>query len=223
MACVVVMLGSPGAGKGTQAKLLSEQIGVPHVSSGDLFRGHLSGGTELGLLAKRFMDAGGLVPDDVTVSMVMQRVDQPDCADGVILDGFPRTLPQAVALRDALAEGGRRVTVAPLVHVSDVEVVERLASRWTCKRCGAVYNVRTSPPAVLGVCDACGGELYQRDDDNRETVRNRLFTYYKETGPLVGYYFALGVLVEVDGEQAIDSVQKALADAVRSAASECRE
>jgi adenylate kinase len=213
----LVMLGPPGAGKGTQAKLLAKDLDVPHVSSGDLFRDHLGRKTELGLLAKEYMDRGDLVPDDVTVGMVVERIGRSDCQNGVILDGFPRTLSQAAALDGALAERGQSVTVVPLIQVADEEVVKRLTARRVCRDCGAVYNLVFNPPSVAGVCDACGGELYQRDDDNPETVRNRLFTYYKETSPLIGYYFAKGLLAEVDGEQAIEAVQADLRAAVEAA------
>jgi adenylate kinase len=213
----LVMLGPPGAGKGTQAKLLAKELGVPHVSSGDLFRDHLGRKTELGLLAKEYMDRGGLVPDDVTVGMVTERIGRPDCQDGVILDGFPRTLSQAAALDGALSERGQGVTAVPLVQVADEKIVKRLTARRVCRNCGVVYNLVFNPPGVEGVCDACGGELYQRDDDNQETVRNRLYTYYKETSPLIGYYFAKGLLVEVDGEQAIEAVQADLRAVVEAA------
>ncbi len=217
MSAFVVMLGPPGAGKGTQAKLLAEKLGVPHVSSGDLFRDHLGRKTELGLLAKEYMDRGDLVPDDVTVGMVVERIGRPDCRDGVILDGFPRTLSQAAALDSALAERGQGVTVVPLIQVADEEIVKRLTARRVCRNCGAVYNLVFNPPSVEGVCDACGGELYQRDDDNPETVRNRLFTYYKETSPLIGYYFAKDLLAEIDGELAIEAVQADLRAVVEAA------
>jgi len=203
----VVLLGPPGAGKGTQAKLLAQALGVPHVSSGDLFRDHLGRRTELGLLAKEYMERGDLVPDDVTVGMVSERLSRPDCQKGALLDGFPRTLSQAAALDDALDERGQRVGTAPLIQVGDAEVMRRLTARRSCRDCGAVYNLVFKPPKVEGVCDVCGGELYQRDDDNSETVRNRLYTYYKETSPLIGYYFAKGALVEASGEQGIDAVQ----------------
>ena len=207
MSHFIVMLGPPGAGKGTQANLLAQALGVPHVSSGELFRDHLGRSTELGLLAKEYMDRGDLVPDYVTVRMVVDRIGQRDCGNGVVLDGFPRTLSQVVALEDALAERGREVTAVPMIQVSDEEVVNRLAARRTCRDCGAVYNSLFKPPLVPGVCDACGGQLSQRADDNPETVRNRLYTYYKETGPVVGYYFARGLLVEVNGQQEMDEVQ----------------
>ena len=203
----VVLLGPPGAGKGTQAKLLAEAFDMPHVSSGDLFRDHLGRKTELGLLAKGYMDRGDLVPDDVTVSMVIERLGRPDCQKGALLDGFPRTLSQAASLDGALDERGQRVGVTPLIQVEDEQVMRRLTARRSCRDCGAVYNLVFKPPSVEGVCDVCGGELYQRDDDNPETVRNRLYTYYKETSPLIGYYFAKRSLVEVSGEQGIDDVQ----------------
>jgi adenylate kinase len=213
----VVMLGPPGAGKGTQAKLLAGELGVPHVSSGDLFRDHLGRKTGLGLLVKEYMDRGDLVPDDVTVSMVVERISRPDCRNGVILDGFPRTLSQAAALDGALAERGQGVTVVPLVQVADEEIIKRLTARRVCRNCGAVYNLVFNPPSAESACDACGGKLYQRDDDNPETVRNRLFTYYKETSPLIGYYFAKGLLAEVDGEQEIEAVQADLRAVVEAA------
>ena len=215
MARFVVMLGPPGAGKGTQAKLLAKALDMPHVSSGDLFRDHLGRKTELGMLAKQYMDRGGLVPDDVTVSMVIERIGRSDCANGVILDGFPRTLPQAKALDDQLAEQGQGVSIVPLVQVEDEEVINRLTARRVCRACGAVYNLVFNPPEVENTCE-CGGELYQRDDDNPDTVRNRLYTYYKETSPLIGYYFAQDLLVDVNGEQGIDDVQADLKAAVNA-------
>lgn len=214
MGSVVVLLGPPGAGKGTQAKLLVEALGIPHVSSGDLFRDHLSRETELGQLAKSYMDRGDLVPDDVTVRMVIDRIDRPDCNEGVILDGFPRTLSQAVALDEALDERGQSVAIVPFIEISDEEVMRRLTSRRVCRDCGAVYNLAFNQPGEEGVCDECGGELYQREDDNPETVRNRLYTYYKETSPLIGYYFAEDLLVKVDGVQSVEEVQADLLEAI---------
>lgn len=212
----VVLLGPPGAGKGTQAKLLAEALGIPHISSGDLFRDHLGRKTELGMLAKEYMDRGDLVPDDVTVGMVIERLGRSDCQKGALLDGFPRTLSQAAALDDALDERGQCVGITPLIQVKDEEVMRRLTARRSCGGCGAVYNLVFNPPGVEGVCDVCGGELYQRDDDNPETVRNRLYTYYKETSPLIGYYFAKKLLVEVSGEQGIDDVQADLRAAMEA-------
>jgi adenylate kinase len=215
MARFVVMLGPPGAGKGTQAKLLAKALDMPHVSSGDLFRDHLGRKTELGELAKQYMDRGDLVPDDVTVSMVIERIGRSDCQNGVILDGFPRTLAQAKALDEQLAKQGQGVSIVPLIQVQDEEVINRLTARRVCRACGAVYNLVFNPPPVPNTCE-CGGELYQRDDDNPETVRNRLYTYYKETSPLIGYYFAQDLLAEVDGEQGIDDVQADLKAAVNA-------
>jgi adenylate kinase len=192
-------------------------LGIAHVSSGDLFRYNLSQGTELGILAKSYMDKGELVPDHVTISMVMDRLAREE--GGAILDGFPRTLPQAKALDEELAERGLQVAVVPLIGVGDKEVMGRLTGRRVCRNCGATYHLVFKPPSVEGVCDACGGELYQRDDDSPDTVRHRLYTYYKETGPLIGYYYAKGLLVEVDGEQAIDKVQADLRAAVAKALS----
>lgn len=212
-----VLLGAPGAGKGTQAKLLAQALGIPHVSSGDLFRDNLGRKTELGLLAKSYMDRGALVPDDVTVRMVIERLGRADCEQGAILDGFPRTLNQADALDGALAQQGQRVAAALLIQARDEEVMKRLTARRTCGKCGAVYNLVSDPPRVEGVCDACGGELVQRDDDNPETVRNRLYTYYKETAPLIGYYFAKRLLIEIDGERSIEDVQADLRAAVEAA------
>jgi adenylate kinase len=217
MGTVVVLLGPPGSGKWTQAKRLVEMLGTPHVSSGDLFRHHLSEGTELGRRAKAYMEQGELVPDDVTVDMVIERISRPDCADGVILDGFPRTLTQAEALDEALERRRQRITIAPLIQVSDEEVIRRLTARRVCENCGAVYNLIFNPPAEKGICDVCGGDLYQREDDNPETVRHRLYTYYKETSPLIGYYFARDLLVEINGEQSVEDVQQDLQEAIRAA------
>lgn len=217
MSTVVVLLGPPGSGKGTQAKRLVDVLGTPHVSSGDLFRHHLSRETELGLMARSYMEQGELVPDDVTVKMVIERISRADCEEGVVLDGFPRTLTQAGALDGALGKRGQQVTVVPLIEVSDEEVLRRLTARRTCEDCGAVYNLLFSPPQEKGVCDVCGGSLYQREDDNPETVRHRLYTYYKETSPLIGYYFAKGVLVEIDGEQSVDDVHKELRETIKAA------
>lgn len=220
MSTVVVLLGPPGSGKGTQARLLVDVLGTPHVSSGDLFRHHLSQGTELGQLAESYMEEGELVPDDVTVKMVIERISRPDCEEGVILDGFPRTLTQADALEQALREQGQRVSVVPLISVSDDEVMRRLTARRVCANCGAVYNLVFNPPEEEGVCDVCGGELYQREDDNPETVRHRLYTYYKETSPLVGYFWAKDLLVEIDGEQSVEAVSADLREAIQRASEE---
>jgi adenylate kinase len=203
----IVMLGAPGAGKGTQARQLSEALAVPQVSSGDIFRENLKNETPLGLLAKQYMDSGALVPDDVTIKMVMERLGRPDCANGVVLDGFPRTLAQADALAVALREQGLAIGLVPLLEVSDEAVINRLAGRRVCRNCQAMYHVEFSPPAVEGICDKCGGELYRRADDEPETVRNRLFVYYKQTAPLIGFYYAHGVLAPLDGDRPIAEVQ----------------
>lgn len=205
----LVLLGVPGAGKGTQARLLEDTLGIPQISTGDLFRYNLKNQTELGLLAKSYMDRGDLVPDEVTIRMVEDRLTQPDCAQGAIFDGFPRNLQQAVAL-DRITEPGGGVYKAPLVHLEDDEAMRRITGRRVCRTCGAVYHVDFNPPKSAGVCDLDGGELYQRDDDKPETVRNRLYVYYKQTSPLVGYYFAKGLLVQVDGAQPIEVVQAQL-------------
>ncbi len=213
----IIMLGAPGAGKGTQARMLAEALNLPQISSGDIFRENLKNATPLGLLAKQYMDTGALVPDDVTIGMVMDRLTRPDCANGAILDGFPRTLPQADALDKSLAEKNLQVQRVPLLEVSDEAVISRLAGRRVCRDCQAMYHVEFNPPKVEGVCDVCGGQLYQRSDDAPETVRNRLFVYYKQTAPLVGYYFAHSVLVTVDGDQPMENVQADLLAAIRPA------
>lgn len=205
----VVLLGVPGAGKGTQAKLLEQSTGLPQVSTGDIFRYNLKNQTELGKLAKSYMDRGDLVPDDVTIRMVEDRLQQPDCAQGAIMDGFPRNLVQAAAFDKVTAPYGG-VRIVPLINVEDDETIRRITGRRSCRTCGAVYHVTLNPPKVAGICDVDGGELYQRDDDKEETVRNRLFVYYKQTSPLIGYYFAKGVLAEVDGSRSITEVQQAL-------------
>lgn len=213
----IVMLGAPGAGKGTQARLLSESLGIPQVSSGDIFRENLKNQTPLGLLAKQYMERGALVPDDVTINMVMDRLARPDCADGVVLDGFPRTLAQADALDAALQERGLAIGLVPLLEVSDDVVINRLAGRRVCRECQAMYHVEFSPPAVEGKCDKCGGELYRRSDDDPETVRNRLFVYYKQTAPLIGFYYAHRVLVSLNGDRPVEQVQADLLAAVATA------
>ncbi|MFZ5917940.1 MAG: adenylate kinase [Chloroflexota bacterium] len=210
----IVLLGPPASGKGTQAARLCQALHLPHVASGDLFRENLKNETELGLKAKAFMDRGELVPDDVTIAMVMDRLSRPDCATGALLDGFPRTIAQAEALDRALAARGHQIGVAPNILVPDETLVERVSGRRLCRVCGESYHLRFNPPARPGVCDKDGGELYQRDDDNPETVRQRLKVYWKQTSPLVDYYRLRGVLVEVNGDQAIDAVTEDLLAAV---------
>jgi adenylate kinase len=202
----IILLGAPGAGKGTQAKILTEQFGVAHISSGDLFRENVSKQTPLGVLAKSYMDKGELVPDDVTIKMVMERIARPDCARGVAFDGFPRTEPQARALDAALARENKEIGAVLLVEARDQVLIERLTARWSCPQCGSVYNLQTNPPRVAGKCDRDGTALNQRDDDQPATVRRRLDVYRQQTAPLIGYYRQTGLLRELNGEQTIEQV-----------------
>ncbi len=204
---VVLLLGAPGAGKGTQARFLAEGLGVPHVASGDLLREHRRRGTKLGRAAQAYMDRGDLVPDDLVVDMVVERLDEPDAAGGVLLDGFPRTLAQARALDERLAAKGGRVRAALYLEVPRASLVERLAGRWLCRDCQASYHERFNPPTRPGTCDACGGTLYQRPDDRREVVEKRVSVYFEQTVPVVEYYAARGVLRRVDGDRAIAAVR----------------
>jgi len=212
----LVLLGVPGAGKGTQARLLEESLGLPQISTGDIFRYNLKNQTELGVLAKSYMDRGDLVPDEVTIKMVEDRLQQSDCASGAILDGFPRNLAQAQAF-DAMVAPYGGVTLAPLIGLDDDEAMRRITGRRVCRSCGAVYHVDYNPPKESGRCDIDQGELYQRDDDKPETVRNRLYVYYKQTSPLIGYYFAKDLLAELDGAQPIDEVQQELRQQIERA------
>lgn len=202
----VIFLGAPGAGKGTQASVLAQNKGIPHISTGDMFREAVSNGTPLGLKAKEYMDRGELVPDEIVIGIVKERLSAPDCAEGCILDGFPRTVAQAEALDRALEEMGKKLDYVINIKVSEEEIIRRLTGRRTCKRCGAVYHMVYNPPAKEGVCDRCGGELYQRDDDSEETVRNRLKVYQEKTAPLIDYYSKTGKLVDVDGEKPVEEV-----------------
>ncbi len=207
----VVLLGAPGAGKGTQAAVLTKQLGVVHVASGDLFRKALSENTELGLLAKSYMEKGDLVPDEVTIEMVLERIRQPDCAPGVLFDGFPRTLSQAQALDEKLDGEGKRIDRAVYIEVPEEELVKRLSGRWICRECQTPYHSESSPPKVAGKCDVCGGELYQRADDTEETVRERLKVFFSQTLPIVEYYEKQGKLLRVDGDRDIEEVSAAIA------------
>lgn len=217
MATYVVLMGGPGAGKGTQAKKLQNKLGLPQISTGDLFRENLKNETELGQLAKKFMDQGELVPDEVTVGMVRERLSRPDTARGAIFDGFPRTIAQAEALEKLLAENGQRVNVVPYIHVDRDLLLKRLSGRWTCPICGRVYHVLFNPPEKPGVCDVDGGELYQRDDDTEETQRRRIEVYFEQTTPLLDYYREKGLLVEIDGEQSIEEVYQDLSQVITEA------
>lgn len=205
----LVLLGVPGAGKGTQAKLLEEALQLPQISTGDIFRYNMKNQTDLGKLAKSYMDRGDLVPDEVTIRMVEDRLQQPDCVNGALLDGFPRNLVQATAFAAMTAPYGG-VTLAPLISLDDEEAVRRITGRRVCRTCGAVYHIDFNPPKQSGVCDLDQGELYQRADDTLETVRNRLYVYYKQTAPLIGYYYAQTLLAELDGAQPIEAVQQQL-------------
>jgi adenylate kinase len=196
----LVLLGGPGSGKGTQAERLSAHFHLPHIATGDLFRDNLQHGTELGRLARSYMDRGELVPDDVTDAIVLDRVSNPDTRDGFILDGFPRTLQQAHALTEMLAQLGRRVAGVLYIRVSDEQIEGRLTSRLTCRSCQAPYHAQFKPPIRSGICDGCGGALYQRDDDNAVAVRARLATFHTQTEPLIDYYTRAGLLVEIMGE-----------------------
>ena len=202
----IVFLGPPGAGKGTQAKKIAEKYGIPQISTGDMFREHLAKGTELGKKAKEYMDKGALVPDEIVLGMVEERLKQPDCEKGFILDGFPRTVPQAEALDKLLEKLGKKIDYAILIDVPDEELVKRLTGRRTCKKCGMMYHVMFKPPKEEGKCDVCGGELYQRADDNEETVRNRLKVYHEQTEPIIAYYEKKGVLHRIDGMGSIEEI-----------------
>jgi adenylate kinase len=202
----IVLLGPPGAGKGTQAEAISEKLHLPHISSGDLFREHLKNQTELGKLAAGYINKGELVPDDVTIAMVRERLSRPDCLNGALLDGFPRTPPQAEALAAMLAEMNGQVNNVPYICVPDDVLIERLAGRWTCRKAGHVFHEKYNPPLKPGVCDIDSSELYQREDDKTETVKRRIHVYAEQTQPLIEYYRQHGVLTEVDGKKPIEQV-----------------
>jgi len=215
MATFIVILGPPGVGKGTQAKVLAEKTELAHISSGDLFRENLKNQTELGKLAQTYMTKGELVPDDVTVAMIKERLTRPDCEAGAILDGFPRTPAQADALETMLQEFNGHVDLVPFITAQDDILVERLSGRWTCRANGHIFNEKTNPPKNDKKCDFDGSELYQRDDDKAETVKHRIEVYFKQTSPLISYYRDHGKLVEVDGMQAIDQVTEDLLAALK--------
>ncbi len=210
MPTYIVLLGAPGAGKGTQAKILAQRTGLPHISSGDIFRENLKNDTELGRLARQYMEKGELVPDEVTIAMIRERLSRPDCARGAILDGFPRTPAQAEALEEILKERNGQVDVVPFIKVPEEELVERLSGRWICRAQGHIFHEKFNPPKVPGVCDYDGSELYQRNDDRPEVVRERIRVYHEQTAPLVAYYRERGVLREIDGTQPIEQVTEAL-------------
>ena len=202
----VILLGAPGAGKGTQATKIVNKTGVPHISTGDMFRAAIKEGTEMGKLAKSYIDKGQLVPDEVTIGIVRDRLAQDDCKKGFILDGFPRTVEQADALTGILQELGLSLTRVLNINVPAADLIERAVGRRICKKCGATYHTKFNPPKQEGICDACGSELFQRADDNAETMQNRLSVYEASTKPLIDYYEKAGLYTEIDGRQAIDKV-----------------
>jgi len=214
MATYIVMLGPPGVGKGTQAKILAEKTGLAHISSGDLFRENIKNQTELGQLAQSVMNKGELVPDDVTIAMIRERLSRPDCQAGAILDGFPRTPAQADALKQMLVEFDGDVNHVPFINAVDEVLITRLSGRWTCRANGHVFHATFNPPQKDGICDLDGSELYQRDDDKVETVTRRIQVYAEQTAPLIAYYRKAGKLIEIDGAKPIEQVTTALVKAL---------
>lgn len=206
----IIMLGAPGAGKGTQAKMIADKYGVPHISTGDIFRANIKNGTELGMEAKKYMDQGLLVPDELTVRILLDRVSQDDCKNGYVLDGFPRTIPQAEVLDSELTKLGDHIDYAINVDVPDENIVKRMSGRRACLTCGATYHIEHVPPKKEGICDVCGSELVLRDDDKPETVKNRLNVYHEQTQPLIDFYTEKGVLKTVDGTVPMEEVFAAI-------------
>jgi adenylate kinase len=206
----IVMLGAPGAGKGTQAEMIAEKYNIPHISTGDIFRANIKNGTELGKKAKAYMDAGNLVPDELTVDLVIDRVAQDDCKEGYILDGFPRTIPQAEVFTQQLAKNGDKIDYAIDVEVPDENIITRMGGRRSCPNCGATYHIQYIPPKKEGICDSCGEALVLRNDDKPETVKNRLNVYHESTQPLIDFYKEQDVLREVDGTQDMKDVFAAI-------------
>ncbi len=211
----LVLVGPPGAGKGTQAQYVAVHLSVPQISTGDIFRANVGQGTPLGLEAKKYMNAGDLVPDEITINMVRNRLAEDDAAKGFLLDGFPRTVPQALELDNILADLGTRLDVVLELVVDDDEVVRRLSGRRTCRGCKRIWHVDFDPPTVNGICDACGGELFQRDDDNAATIQNRLSVYAASTAPLVAFYAERGMLVGIDATGPVDDITERAIDALR--------
>ena len=206
----IIILGAPGAGKGTQAKKIADKYQIPHISTGDIFRANIKEGTELGKKAKSYMDQGQLVPDELTLELIMDRFQNPDCENGYVLDGFPRTIPQAEALTEALAKKGETIDYAINVEVPDENIINRMGGRRACLACGSTYHIVYAPTEVEGVCDRCGEKLVLRDDDKPETVKNRLNVYHAQTQPLIEYYTKQGKLAEVDGTQSMEDVFNAI-------------
>ena len=212
----LVMLGAPGAGKGTQADILSKELKLPHIASGDLFRQALENRTDIGLLAKSYMDKGELVPDEITIRMILERIDQPDCAAGCLFDGFPRTSQQAGTLDQVLKDRGRAIDKAIYIEVSDDELVRRLSGRWLCRNCQTPYHITNSPPSTPGKCDKCGGDLYQRPDDRPETIRERLKVFLAQTVPVLDHYRKQGKLIKVNGNLGAQEVARGILSTVEA-------
>jgi len=212
----IVMLGAPGAGKGTQADILSQEMNLPHIASGDLFRQALEKRTNVGLSAKGYMDKGELVPDEITIKMILERIDRPDCASGCLFDGFPRTLQQAKVLDKALEDKGKSIDRAIYIEVPNGELVKRLSGRWLCRACQTPYHITNSPPRTPGKCDKCSSELYQRPDDREETVKERLSVFFAQTVPILDYYKKQGKLVRVDGNLEMQGVAREIVSALRA-------
>ena len=210
-----VILGPPGAGKGTQAAIIAEKCGIPHISSGNIFRENLQNNTELGRKARVYMDRGELVPDEITIGMVENRLSQPDCKDGALLDGYPRTSTQAQALNEFLKKNGNKIDAVPFINVPSIDLIERLSGRWTCKNEGHVYHLKNKPPKQAGICDIDGSALYQREDDKRETVEQRIKVYVEQTAPLIAFYTKDGLLFELDGSLPIAIVTDKLLEIVK--------
>ena len=210
----IIMLGAPGAGKGTQADILSRELNLPHIASGDLFRQALEKRTDVGLSAKGYMNRGELVPDEITIKMILEGMDKPDCASGCIFDGFPRTLQQARALDKALVQQGRSIDKAIYIEVPDEELVKRLSGRWLCRVCQTPYHITNSPPKRPGKCDRCGGELYQRPDDREETVKERLNVFFAQTVPILDYYKKQGKLIRINGNSGMQKVAREIVSAL---------
>jgi adenylate kinase len=212
----IIMLGAPGAGKGTQADILSQEMDLPHIASGDLFRQALEERTEVGLLAKSYMDKGELVPDEITIKMILERINQPDCVSGCLFDGFPRTLHQAEVLDKALKEQGKSIDKAIYIEVPNEELIKRLSGRWLCRTCQTPYHKTSSPPKTPGKCDKCGGELYQRSDDREETVNERLNIFFAQTVPILDYYKKQNKLIRVNGNLGIQGVAGEIISALKA-------
>ena len=211
----IIMLGAPGAGKGTQAKMIAEKFGIPHIYTGDIFRSNIKEGTQLGTEAKKYMDQGLLVPDELTVKILLDRVAKEDCAGGYVLDGFPRTITQAEVLDEALEKLNEKIDYAVNVDVPDDNIVKRMSGRRACLKCGATFHMEHIPPKQEGICDSCGGELVLRDDDKQETVQNRLKVYHDQTQPLIDYYTKKGVLKSVDGTMEMKAVFQLISEIIK--------